>query len=96
MQIAGEIDRAPGTVRNWERGHASPGPAILPVYARALGVDVEDLFEDPDPALHAATAERARPPAENPEPVRMGGNRWVLGNSSPAEPGKDHRGNSGP
>jgi transcriptional regulator with XRE-family HTH domain len=45
--VAGEIGRHQTTIRHWERGNEVPPADILPAYARALDVDVEELLDPP-------------------------------------------------
>jgi hypothetical protein len=57
--VAGEIGRPYNTVVNHELGRRVVPDEIVPRYAEALGVDVEDLYERPGDA--EALPEPARP-----------------------------------
>jgi transcriptional regulator with XRE-family HTH domain len=89
--VAGQIERSHVTVRLYEKGKVRPSAEILPVYAKALGVDIEELYDEapPEPAGD-----------ESDEPARLhglSGGRWVLGGSRQnADAGRDRTGNSGP
>jgi transcriptional regulator with XRE-family HTH domain len=57
--VAGEIGRTYNAVVNYELGRSVPQDEIIPRYAEALRIDVEDLYERPGDA--ETLPEPARP-----------------------------------
>lgn len=44
VQLAEAVGVGQAAVSKWEKGYASPRHDLLPVIARVLGADVDDLF----------------------------------------------------
>lgn len=53
-ELGAAVGLGKAAVSAWERGHSTPGSDDLPAIAKALGVEVGDLFEAPRRRVVAA------------------------------------------